>query len=230
MNLYSLNRLPAQDTQTLKAVWAEIRADSCPYHYNFHLHTTASDGQLPPEKLLEQAIAIGLKGLAITDHHTIEGFRVAHNYLQTLQEQYPRRQFPHLWIGTEITANLHNVEVHILGYGFDSEHRSMRNYLTGETPRGEKSLASNVINAIQQAGGLAVLAHPSRYHRSADQVIPQAALLGIDGVEVYYAYGNPKPWLPSPLESQQARELALAYSLSTTCGTDTHGSNLLQRI
>jgi hypothetical protein len=58
----------AQDTLALKAVWANIGYDSCPHHYNFHLHTHCSDGQMSPQDLMRQALDIGLKGLAITDH------------------------------------------------------------------------------------------------------------------------------------------------------------------
>jgi hypothetical protein len=74
------------------------------------------------------------------------------------------------------------------------------------------------------------LAHPARYRISHDQLIPEAARLGIDGVETYYAYNNPQPWKPSPKQTQEIEQLSKTYSLLNTCGTDTHGLSLLQRL
>ena len=48
------------------------------------MHTTASDGRLTPLSLVQQAIAIGLKGLAITDHHSVDGYQKAEQYLAQL--------------------------------------------------------------------------------------------------------------------------------------------------
>jgi len=49
-------------------------------------------------------------------------------------------------------------------------------------------------------------------------------------VETFYAYNNPTPWKPSILESEQVQKLADEYFLLNTCGTDTHGLSLLQRL
>jgi predicted metal-dependent phosphoesterase TrpH len=137
---------------------------------------------------------------------------------------------PHLWTGVEITSNLVGTEVHILGYAFDPQHPSLQIYLQGNAPKGSNAEAANVILALHQAGGLAVLAHPARYRRSAEQLIPVAADLGIDGVETYYAYNNPNPWQPSPTQTEQVKALSAVYKLLNTCGTDTHGLSLLQRL
>ena len=47
-------------TQLLKQVFQTIDADSCPWSYNFHMHTVYSEGKLQPEALIEQAVTIGL--------------------------------------------------------------------------------------------------------------------------------------------------------------------------
>lgn len=223
-------QLAAQNTQALKQVWKTIDSESCPYHYNFHMHTTCSDGQLTPLSLLEQAINIGLKGFAITDHHSIRGYQIAQNQLDEKKQRNWAAPLPHLWTGVEITSTLLDTEVHILGYGFDPEHSSIQSYLQGERPQDERARAGNVVDAIHHAGGLVVLAHPVRYQKSADEVIEAAARLNIDGVEAYYAYGNPKPWKASPDETERVKHLSQVYGLFATCGTDTHGVNLLQRI
>jgi len=183
---------------------------------------------LTAASLINQALDLGLKGLAITDHHSVEGFRAAEQYLAGLCLDSDK--LPQLWTGTEITSRLLGVEVHILGYGFDPNHFAIADYLQGSKPEGERANAKRVIESIHQAGGLAVLAHPERYRRSAKQLIPAAAKLNIDGVETYYAYGNPKVWQPTPDKTATVMALAKQHHLYSTCGTDTHGLSILQRI
>lgn len=216
----------------LKEVFHTLDVDSCPGSYNFHLHTVYSDGKLQPEGLMEQAIAIGIKGLAITDHHSTRGYHKALLWLEHWKLDHPEGSAtaPTLWSGVEISAYLLNVEVHILGYGFTPEHPCLQPYLQGKGAKGEDYQAVNVIDALHAAGGLAVLAHPCRYRHSAEQLIPEAVRLGIDGVETYYAYANPNPWHPSSPQTQQVRELSHTYGLLNTCGTDTHGLNILMRM
>ncbi|MEA5536752.1 PHP domain-containing protein [Crocosphaera sp. XPORK-15E] len=220
----------SQDTQTLKTVWSTLHAESCPYEYNFHMHTIYSDGKLTPEELIKQATDIGLKGMAITDHHSTKGYQIAQNWLKETSQQHPQKTLPHLWTGIEITSRLLDVDVHILGYGFTPEHPLMEPYQEGDSPTGNLALVSVVIDAIKKAGGMAVLAHPERYSRSAKELIPLVATLGIDGVETFYAYGNPKPWKTSPKQTETVLSLSDLYGLYRTCGTDSHGVSLLQRI
>lgn len=226
---YSL-KPTAQDTVYLKSVWSTINEVSCPRCYNFHLHTIASDGKLTPLGLVQQAISIGLRGFAITDHHSVNGYRQAAQYLSEIASDNTEAQLPHLWTGVEITSTLLGVEVHILGYGFDPEHPALNLYLQGDKPQGKDAEAKRVIDSIHQAGGLVVLAHPERYRRSAEQLIPAVAELEIDGVETYYAYNNPQVWQPSPGKTEKVQALAEKYHLFSTCGTDSHGLSLLQRI
>jgi hypothetical protein len=215
----------------LKSVFQSIQPESCPYTYNFHLHTMCSDGQLRPEALLQQALFNGLAGLAITDHHTIAGYKAARRWLDLWDMQAsPSIASLTLWSGIEITAQLLGVDVHILGYDFDPLHSALSPYLSGQSPRGEMAEAATVIQSIQRAGGLAVLAHPARYKRSPGELIPAASQVGIDGVETYYCYANSDPWLSSPLQTKMVQELAESYGLLQTCGTDSHGMNILKRI
>lgn len=223
----------AQNISALKQVFQTIDADSCPGSYNFHMHTVYSDGRLQPEKLMEQAIACGLKGLAITDHHSTQGYVQAQIWLDNWKLNHPDKnsEAPSLWTGAEINAELLNNDVHILGYGFEPQHPSLKPYLRGKSTEGTYCYsAARVIEAIHEAGGLAVLAHPCRYRSTADQLIPEAARFGIDGVEIYYAYGNPNPWEPSPKQTALVKDLAETYGLLGTCGTDSHGLSVLVRI
>ncbi|MGK7912061.1 MAG: PHP domain-containing protein [Synechococcus sp.] len=187
------------------------------------MHTTCSDGQLSPQQLIHQARDIGLKGFAITDHHTLAGYHQAKELLTSPGD-------PTLWPGIEINVWLLDCEIHLLGYGFDPDHRCLTPYLRRQVVQGRDYFAQEAVEAIHAAGGLTVLAHPFRYRSSAERLIGAASEVGIDGIEVYYSYSNPRPWVTSPRQTKVALELARKYSLHTTCGTDTHGANLLQRI
>lgn len=224
----------ANDAIALRRVFETIHHDSCPTTYNFHMHTVCSDGRLQPEDVLGQAIAIGLRGFAITDHHATEGYERAKHRLDEYKQEATRRgvslPIPTIWAGIEITSKLLDTEVHILGYAFNLKSSFMQPYVQHHSPKGADAAAEQVIHSIHQAGGLAVLAHPARYKRSAEDVIMEAVRLGIDGVETYYAYGNPTPWSPSPRQTETVQRLSSTYGLLNTCGTDTHGLSLLQRL
>jgi predicted metal-dependent phosphoesterase TrpH len=239
----------AQNTTLLRQIFGSIQADSCPKNYNFHMHTNCSDGKLQPEDLMAQAVEIGLQGMAITDHHCVNGYYRAAKWLETQSLAEPlcvgdslplgtgkryangtRIDSLQLWTGIEITAYLPPVDVHILGYGFDPLEPSLAPYLTGREPRGADARAERVIAALHKAGAIVVLAHPARYRRSPEELIPTAVSLGIDGVETYYAYNNPNPWIPSFEQTETVKRLGNSYNLLHTCGTDTHGLNLLQRL
>jgi hypothetical protein len=228
--------------QDLQRIFHTVSAVSCPYTYNFHMHTNCSDGKLTPPELMQQAIDIGLRAFAITDHHTLAGYYQAKSWFEDWQWRHPRSlrgshnsnggrsSAPRLFPGVEITASMAGTEVHILGYGFAPKHDAIEPYLHHTAPTGRAMAASTVVRAIQTAGGLAVLAHPARYRVSVDVLIPEAQKLGFDGVEAYYAYGNPKQWQPCAEQTPRIEALAERHRLLTTCGTDTHGSSLLRRI
>lgn len=229
----STSELISESITVLKAVFESITPDSCPRRANFHMHTVHSDGSLTSDELVQQAIAIGLQNFAITDHHSIEGYRRAQHHLDDYAAQvdsvkaYP---LPRLWSGVEVNANLVDVEVHILCYGFDPSADAMQPYIQGESVEGDRYQAAAVIESVHDAGGLAVLAHPCRYRRSPAELIPEASQLGMDGVETYYAYDNPSPWRPSPEPTQMVHQLVEHHRLLHTCGTDTHGLDLLKRL
>ena len=215
----------------LRKIFASVDAMSCPHKLNFHLHTIYSDGKMQPEELIKQAIAVRLSDLAITDHHSIAGYWIAKQYLDHFINQSNNPEtLPTLWSGIEVNASLIFTEVHILGYGFDPNHEAMQPYLQSKTTAGLDYQAISVIKAMHLAGGLAVLAHPARYRRSPEELIPAAAALGIDGVETYYAYDNSEPWRPSPRQTEEIRHLAEIYGLMHTCGTDSHGYKISKRL
>ncbi len=75
-------------------------------YVDLHTHTTASDGILPPEQVVEAAAAAGLKAIAITDHDTIDGVAAAREAGARLGV----RVVP----GVELSASMGENEIHIL--------------------------------------------------------------------------------------------------------------------
>lgn len=234
------HRTATQDSLLLREVLQSISAQSCPKTYNFHMHTYCSDGKLAPSELMEQAIKIGLRGIAITDHHTLKGYSQAKAWMEDWHWHNPSpwrrnpkpgvKNPPKVWTGIEITSFLAETDVHILGYAFKPAHEAIRPYTRGAAPRGQAREAINVIRAIQSAGGIAVLAHPVRYRTDEELLIRAAFKLGIDGVETYYAYDNPKVWRPSPGKTERVAALAKELNLLSSCGTDTHGKTITRRL
>jgi hypothetical protein len=81
--------------------------------YDLHVHTTASDGVYTPEQVIAKAGEIGLAGLAITDHDTVDGLQPA---LQFIQEKGINID---LVPGIELNTDFGDDELHILGYFID---------------------------------------------------------------------------------------------------------------
>lgn len=78
---------------------------------DLHLHTTHSDGSLPPAAVLELAHKAGVTALAITDHDIVDGIPEA--------LQAGARLGIEVIPGVEISSRLGASELHILGYCLD---------------------------------------------------------------------------------------------------------------
>jgi predicted metal-dependent phosphoesterase TrpH len=202
-------------------VLASVTPACCPTRLNFHCHTIHSDGSLRPEQLAEQAIAIGLEHLAVTDHHAIEG---SNRVAAALDEAHGRGQsVPTLWRGVEISCLLEGCLVHVLALGFAEQHPSLHPYLQGSSVVGKALRAEAVLSAIREADGLALLAHPARYRLPYTTLIAAAAELGCDGAETWYDYAMLTRWQPTPLVCEAIASDLARRGLLQSCGTDTHG-------
>lgn len=87
---------------------------------DLHSHTTASDGQHTAAELMELAKAAGVTALAVTDHDTVAGLMDA--------EREASARGIRLVPGIEISAVLHNREIHILGHFVDRANNELLNY------------------------------------------------------------------------------------------------------
>lgn len=73
---------------------------------DLHTHSTASDGTLPPEQVIEAAARCGLKALALTDHDTVDGVARAREAGERLGVR--------VIAGVELSAFQDDHEVHVL--------------------------------------------------------------------------------------------------------------------
>lgn len=78
---------------------------------DLHTHSTASDGELDPAGLVRLAVERGLAVIALTDHDTVAGIDAAIDAARgTGLEVIP---------GVELSADVPQAEVHVLGYFVD---------------------------------------------------------------------------------------------------------------
>jgi hypothetical protein len=93
---------------------------------DLHIHSTASDGTLTPAEIVQQALALNLGAIAITDHDSVDGSREA------LEAGVPARLG--FLTGVEISASPpHSYprrgSFHILGYRIDVTDKALNREL-----------------------------------------------------------------------------------------------------
>ena len=80
---------------------------------DLHLHTRFSDGTYSPAEVVAHARRHQLSTLALTDHDTVEGCAPTAEACAAVGLDFIS--------GTELTAELDGDEIHILGYGIDTQ-------------------------------------------------------------------------------------------------------------
>lgn len=90
---------------------------------DLHMHSTHSDGDLTPRKLIDYAIDKGLSAIAITDHDRATANKEAENYAKGKEIEYVP--------GIEITTTPPKgaKELHIIGLFIDSENKEIKDIL-----------------------------------------------------------------------------------------------------
>lgn len=86
---------------------------------DLHVHTTASDGLLSPEELIQRASSLGLTALAITDHDTVDGLPEARSAAE--------KTGMNLITGIELSCGWEGRDnsVHVLGLFIDEKAPAM---------------------------------------------------------------------------------------------------------
>ena len=85
-----------------------------PANFDFHCHSTVSDGLLPPKEVAKRAAANGVDLWALTDHDDLDGLALAKETAEAAGVSFVN--------GVEISIEWKGVPIHIVGLGFDAAH------------------------------------------------------------------------------------------------------------
>jgi hypothetical protein len=110
---------------------------------DLHVHTNLSDGTFTPEKVVEYARAKGLAAVAITDHDCCAGVSPAIIAARSLDVE--------IIPGVELTAEIDDSEMHILGYLMDWQDSSFTRKLE-EISRARKDRAKEILKKLRRYG------------------------------------------------------------------------------
>ena len=112
---------------------------------DLHIHTTASDGWLSPEQVLQKAREAAMAGMAVTDHDTVDGV------LQLARRGCLADMDPLVVPGIELSTDLPENEVHILGYGLNMDESFLRAYLD-ELIQDRRGRVEKMVKKLNQLG------------------------------------------------------------------------------
>ncbi|WP_306057996.1 PHP domain-containing protein [Natronococcus wangiae] len=163
-----------------------------------HVHSSLSyDGRDPVDLILEQAEAVGLDAIAVTDHDEISASREA----VERAPEYGLIGIP----GIEISSKAG----HVLGLGVEE---AIPPGLTYE----------ETLEEIRSQGGLAVIPHPFQQSRHGVTArISREELAEGDAIEVYNSR------LLTGRANRQAERFAKSRDLPMTAGSDAHISEMV---
>ncbi len=132
------------------------------FRIDLHVHSSNSgDNDADLEEIVERAVAIGLDGIAVTEHY----FYAASEPVERLCEKYGRAIL--LFRGVEFSA----AEGHCLVFGADTDGLGIRN-----------APVRDVVRAVNEAGGVVIPSHPYRSVNSlGDLVLDLAGIGGLEG-------------------------------------------------
>lgn len=108
-------------------------SDKKAYHglmkIDLHCHSTASDGSLTPQELVQRAHLQQVNVLALTDHDTIAGLPAAKQAAAELDGGHPLT----LVHGIELSCRWQGFEIHILGWHFELENTQLNSLIEAQT-------------------------------------------------------------------------------------------------
>lgn len=112
---------------------------------DFHVHSSASDGDLSPVEVVEAAQRAGVEAMALTDHDDVSGVAEA------------RRRGAELGVrvipGVELTVSERegSVQIHVLGLGVDIEHAALLDRLAA-IRHARRARAGRILDQLRAAG------------------------------------------------------------------------------
>jgi len=163
-----------------------------------HSHSELShDGRDPVSLLLEQAAAVGLDALAVTDHDEIDA---------SIEAAEQAAEYGLIGIvGMEVSS----AAGHILGFGIEELIPPGLSY-------------DETLERIHEQGGIAVIPHPFQKSRHGVAAhITDDQLASADAIEVYNSR------LFTGRSNRQAERFAIECGLPMTAGSDAHISEMV---
>ncbi|HEY5762060.1 MAG TPA: 3',5'-nucleoside bisphosphate phosphatase [Rhodocyclaceae bacterium] len=133
-------------------------------NWDFHCHSSVSDGLLPPAQVVARAAANGVDLLALTDHDAIDGLAAA--------DAAAREAGIRLLPGVEISIEWQGTPIHIVGLGIDASCavlvEGLASLREGRTERARRMSAALEKVGIPGAfeGALRYAANPSLVSRA----------------------------------------------------------------
>jgi len=128
---------------------------------DLHVHSTASDGALPPEAVVRAARAGGLDLIAVADHDTTAGVAPATQAADGLV----------VVPAVELSTTFQDIDLHLLGYFVDPQAPGLLRHASIATERREQRIRGMLqllerqglhvpMDAVRAAAGDAALARP----------------------------------------------------------------------
>lgn len=84
---------------------------------DLHIHSNHSDGRQTPREVVDRALELGLKAVAITDHDAVTGYQAA--------AAHARGKGLEVIAGIELSASKTDDDLHLLGYLFRPDHAGL---------------------------------------------------------------------------------------------------------
>lgn len=111
--------------------------------YDFHCHSTASDGGLSPAAVVARAHAHGAKQFALTDHDQLAGLAEARAKAEELGLRFID--------GVEISVSWRDLTVHIVGLNIDVNSPALKNGLS-KMANGRHARALEMGKQLEEVG------------------------------------------------------------------------------
>lgn len=180
------------------------------YLFDFHVHTTMSDGFLSPEERVDWYIAQGIHGAAFTDHENQRGAFRARQYVEQNNLNFT------VIIGQEYTTTY---GIHLNIFGMNQTIVPIE--YADEWPGGPLSLnTSDMIQYVKAQGGFVIVNHYTT-DGNGPYTYNQLQTWGVDGFEIANA-GREYP--------TQIRTFCEANGLACIAGSDVHTNQEIHTI
>lgn len=199
---------------------------------DFHIHSTASDGNCTPSEIIDLAKKRHIDIISITDHNTTAGIDEA--------ILYGKKSGIKVIPGVELSTRYNNTRVHILGYFKDDSYKNelliqtLKNIRTHQITEVRKIFrgylnsyyrrnvicVENGIEILRFFGATIILAHPVLLpKKDFNQIIK----MDFDGIEAKYSSNTAE-------DTEYFVNIAKARGLIYTAGSDFHKLKQIYRI